>query len=111
MRVRPVLQTCVVPVARKDGSGYDNLRSCIDGPVFNPARVLWDRWLSERPDDAADASRGSPGGALVAGVKRSLAVDPGRDSSLPTPVMSPPVRRAPAGSSRASSTCARSAPS
>ena len=42
-------QTCVVPVARKDGSGYDHLRSCVDGPVFNPARVLWDRWLSEEP--------------------------------------------------------------
>jgi len=41
--------TCVVPVARKDGSGYDNVRSCVDGPVFNPARVLWDRWLSEEP--------------------------------------------------------------
>jgi dihydroorotate dehydrogenase electron transfer subunit len=42
-------QTCVVPVARKDGAGYDNLRSCIDGPVFNPARLLWDRWLSDEP--------------------------------------------------------------
>lgn len=41
--------TCVVPVARKDGSGYDHLRACVDGPVFNPARVLWDRWLSEQP--------------------------------------------------------------
>jgi dihydroorotate dehydrogenase electron transfer subunit len=41
--------TCVVPVARKDGTGYDNLRTCIDGPVFNPARVLWDRWLSDEP--------------------------------------------------------------
>ena len=41
--------TCVVPVARKDGSGYDHLRSCVEGPVFNPARVLWDRWLSEAP--------------------------------------------------------------
>ncbi len=39
--------TCVVPVARRDGSGYDHLRACVDGPVFNPARVLWDRWLSE----------------------------------------------------------------
>lgn len=42
-------QTCVVPVARKDGTGYDHLRACVDGPVFNPARVLWDRWLSEAP--------------------------------------------------------------
>jgi dihydroorotate dehydrogenase electron transfer subunit len=41
--------SCVVPVARKDGGSYDNLRACIDGPVFNPARVLWDRWLSAEP--------------------------------------------------------------
>ena len=39
--------TCVVPVIRKDGSGYDNLRACTDGPVFNPARILWDRWTGE----------------------------------------------------------------
>jgi dihydroorotate dehydrogenase electron transfer subunit len=39
--------TCVVPVIRKDGSGYDNLRACLDGPVFNAARVFWDRWTSE----------------------------------------------------------------
>jgi dihydroorotate dehydrogenase electron transfer subunit len=42
-------QTCVVPVARKDRSGYDNVRSCVEGPVFNPARILWERWLSEEP--------------------------------------------------------------
>ena len=41
--------TCVVPVARKDGSGYDHLRACVEGPVMNPARILWDRWLSEAP--------------------------------------------------------------
>jgi len=41
--------TCVVPVIRKDGSGYDNLRACTDGPVFNPARVLWDRWMGNEP--------------------------------------------------------------
>ena len=40
---------CTVPVARRDGSGYDNLRSCVDGPVFNPARVLWDRWMGDAP--------------------------------------------------------------
>jgi dihydroorotate dehydrogenase electron transfer subunit len=38
--------TCVVPVIRKDGSGYDNLRACTEGPVFNPARVFWDRWTN-----------------------------------------------------------------
>ncbi len=41
--------TCVVPVIRKDGSGFDNLRVCSDGPVLNPARILWDRWLGEEP--------------------------------------------------------------
>ena len=43
-----------LPYLRRSGGssrrgGYDNLRSCVDGPVFNPARVLWDRWLSEEP--------------------------------------------------------------
>ncbi|HEX6844943.1 MAG TPA: dihydroorotate dehydrogenase electron transfer subunit [Actinomycetota bacterium] len=41
--------TCVVPVAHPDGSGFEELRVCVDGPVFNPARILWDRWLSDRP--------------------------------------------------------------
>ncbi|MGZ4109608.1 MAG: iron-sulfur cluster-binding protein [Actinomycetota bacterium] len=41
--------TCVVPVARQDGSGYEQLRSCVDGPVFNPARIVWSRWLSDAP--------------------------------------------------------------
>lgn len=52
--------TCVVPVARKDGSGYDHLRSCIDGPVFNPARVQWDRWLSEEPTMLPTPPEGLP---------------------------------------------------
>jgi dihydroorotate dehydrogenase electron transfer subunit len=53
-------QTCVVPVARKDGSGYDNLRACVDGPVFNPARVLWDRWLGDRPTMLPTPPEGLP---------------------------------------------------
>jgi dihydroorotate dehydrogenase electron transfer subunit len=52
--------SCVVPVARKDGSGYDNLRSCVDGPVFNPARVLWDRWLSDSPTMLPTPPEGLP---------------------------------------------------
>ena len=52
--------TCVVPIARADGSGYDNLRSCTDGPVFNPARVLWDRWLSEEPTMLPTPPEGLP---------------------------------------------------
>jgi dihydroorotate dehydrogenase electron transfer subunit len=52
--------TCVVPVARVDGSGYDNLRACVDGPVFNPARVLWDRWLSDEPRMIPTPAEGLP---------------------------------------------------
>ncbi len=35
---------CAVPVARTDGTGFDHLRACVEGPVFNPARIVWDRW-------------------------------------------------------------------
>jgi dihydroorotate dehydrogenase electron transfer subunit len=35
--------SCVVPVARPGGSGYDRVRACVDGPVFNASRVLWER--------------------------------------------------------------------
>ena len=48
--------TCAVPVARKDGAGWDHARACVDGPVFNPARVLWDRW----PAAAASAETAGP---------------------------------------------------
>jgi dihydroorotate dehydrogenase electron transfer subunit len=52
--------TCVVPVTRKDAQGYENVRSCVDGPVFNPARVLWDRWLGPAPPSAADEAGAVP---------------------------------------------------
>jgi dihydroorotate dehydrogenase electron transfer subunit len=52
--------SCVVPVARTDGSGYDHLRACVDGPVLNPARVVWDRWLSEAPTMIPTPPEGLP---------------------------------------------------
>jgi dihydroorotate dehydrogenase electron transfer subunit len=52
--------TCVVPVTRKDAQGYENVRACVDGPVFNPARVLWDRWLGQGPTSAADDAEPVP---------------------------------------------------
>ncbi len=52
--------TCVVPIIRKDGSGYDNLRSCVDGPVFNAARVFWDRWTGEPPTSVPTPPEGFP---------------------------------------------------
>jgi dihydroorotate dehydrogenase electron transfer subunit len=41
---------CVIPIARADRSGYDNLRACVEGPVFNPGRIVWERWI--RPESA-----------------------------------------------------------
>ena len=60
--------TCVVPVAHEDGSGYEHLRACTEGPVFNPATILWDRWLSDAPTmlptppGGIEAVRDWPGG-------------------------------------------------
>jgi dihydroorotate dehydrogenase electron transfer subunit len=51
---------CVVPVARKDGRAYDNLRACTDGPVFNPGRVLWDRWGAAAPAMTPTPPEGFP---------------------------------------------------
>jgi dihydroorotate dehydrogenase electron transfer subunit len=36
-----VCWTCVLPYRRKDGT--HNLRACMDGPVFNGARIEWDQ--------------------------------------------------------------------
>jgi dihydroorotate dehydrogenase electron transfer subunit len=58
--------TCAVPVAFKDGSGWDHARACVDGPVFNPARVLWDRWPASVTDRTAEIE-GRQAAAEVAG--------------------------------------------
>lgn len=47
--------TCAVPVSSKDGTGWDHLRACVDGPVFNPARIVWERWPAA--STTADAVR------------------------------------------------------
>ena len=36
--------SCVVPVARRYGEGYEHVRACVDGPAINAQRILWDRW-------------------------------------------------------------------
>jgi hypothetical protein len=28
------------------------VRACVDGPVFNPARVVWDRWRATGATEA-----------------------------------------------------------
>ena len=56
--------TCVVPVVRPEPPGYDNVRACVDGPVFNPARILWERWLGPHAATPSHAppivARGGP---------------------------------------------------
>jgi dihydroorotate dehydrogenase electron transfer subunit len=37
--------SCAVPVITSDGRGWWNVRACMEGPVFNGARIWWDRWL------------------------------------------------------------------
>ena len=49
-----VCWTCVVPVIGMDSRGWWNVRSCVEGPVFNGARVWWDRWLGEAPPPTAE---------------------------------------------------------
>ncbi len=44
--------TCVVPVIAADGQSWWNVRSCMEGPVFNGARVWWERWMGEETPEA-----------------------------------------------------------
>lgn len=50
-----VCWSCTVPVVAADGRGWWNVRACVEGPVFNGARVWWDRWLGPaRPPAPAE---------------------------------------------------------
>jgi dihydroorotate dehydrogenase electron transfer subunit len=68
-----VCWTCVVPVIRRDGRNWDHLRSCREGPVFNGARVYWDRWLGPAeggevatpPEGIAAVPAAPPGGYVT----------------------------------------------
>jgi dihydroorotate dehydrogenase electron transfer subunit len=53
-------QSCVVPVARGNGNGFERIRSCIDGPVFDPSKVVWDRWLTELSNSMSPDAPGIP---------------------------------------------------
>jgi dihydroorotate dehydrogenase electron transfer subunit len=48
-----VCWTCVVPVIALDGRGWWNVRACVEGPVFNGARIWWNRWMG-RPEPPAE---------------------------------------------------------
>ncbi|HKN49194.1 MAG TPA: dihydroorotate dehydrogenase electron transfer subunit [Actinomycetota bacterium] len=49
-----VCWTCAVPMIAKDGRGWWNMRACLEGPVFNGARIWWDRWLGEREPEVRE---------------------------------------------------------
>jgi dihydroorotate dehydrogenase electron transfer subunit len=62
-----VCWTCVVPVIRRDGSGWDYLRSCVEGPVFSGARVWWEKWLGGRSAPIQTPPQGFQMEEMVAG--------------------------------------------
>lgn len=62
-----VCWTCVVPVIRRDGGGWDYLRSCVDGPVFSGARVWWEKWLGGRSAPIQTPPQGFQMEEMVAG--------------------------------------------
>jgi dihydroorotate dehydrogenase electron transfer subunit len=45
-----VCWTCAVPYLSADGRSWWNVRACFEGPVFNGARVWWERWLASGMD-------------------------------------------------------------
>ncbi len=48
-----VCMTCVTPVWNRDGTAIANVRTCVDGPVFNGARIAWGRYAKEEAAAAA----------------------------------------------------------
>jgi dihydroorotate dehydrogenase electron transfer subunit len=60
-----VCWTCVVPVLAKDGRGWWNMRACVEGPVFNGARVWWERWFG----DAEESAEADPASSLTEGAR------------------------------------------
>lgn len=86
--------TCVVPVLGRDGQ-VRNRRACIDGPVFNGARIDWDGWgvpggppaEQDDHDDADDARAVAP--------ERGDAVDRGGPDGTDVPASSEAARPGP----------------
>jgi dihydroorotate dehydrogenase electron transfer subunit len=67
--------TCVVPIRGRDGQ-VRNRRACLDGPVFNGARIDWDAWgiPGGPPPTDGDDDQG-----------RLAAEDPPEAAPVPTP--------------------------
>lgn len=41
-----ICMTCVTPVYNREGTEVNHLRTCMEGPVFNGARIAWERYGS-----------------------------------------------------------------
>lgn len=67
--------TCVVPIVGRDGATRHK-RACVEGPVFNGARIGWDRW-------------GVPGGA---GAATEGTAPPTAPQAPPTTPGAPPAQ-------------------
>jgi dihydroorotate dehydrogenase electron transfer subunit len=57
--------SCVVPVARRYGRGFEHVRACVEGPAINAQRILWDRWgdvgsLAATPPEGFPIVEGMP---------------------------------------------------
>jgi dihydroorotate dehydrogenase electron transfer subunit len=88
--------TCVVPVRGRDGH-IRNRRACLDGPVFNGARIDWDTWGVpggastvdvDGPAGARPVDADAPGGAPPAGTPDAA---DGSDASDGATAEAPPV--------------------
>jgi dihydroorotate dehydrogenase electron transfer subunit len=47
-----ICMTCVQPIWNRQRDSILHVRTCVDGPVFNGARVAWDVFASETPNAA-----------------------------------------------------------
>jgi dihydroorotate dehydrogenase electron transfer subunit len=45
-----ICMSCVAPIYNREGTGLMNVRTCLEGPVFNGARVAWDRYGADIDD-------------------------------------------------------------
>jgi dihydroorotate dehydrogenase electron transfer subunit len=84
--------TCVVPIVGRDGAARHK-RACVEGPVFNGARIGWDRWgvpsgaaVAASPAAAeppATAGTAATGGRRSRGASASAAAASPRSRSTP----------------------------
>ena len=86
--------TCVVPIVGRDGA-VRHKRACVEGPVFNGARIGWDRWgvpggasATTEPtaaDQASPEARTVASRADRAGTEPSAGPGDRDDHDAPTP--------------------------